>query len=387
MLGLLLARAGVSVLVLEKHADFLRDFRGDTIHPSTLELMHELGMLDECLRLPHQQVSRLAAQFGDFPVTVADFTRLRTRCRFIAMMPQWDFLDFLVRRATMFPTFQLEMRTEAEDLIEDAGRVTGVRAVTPAGRLEVRADLVVAADGRSSVLRERAGLSVQDLGAPMDVLWFRLSRRPQDPAVTMGRFDIGRIFVLINRGEHWQCGYVIPKGSSEEVHARGLDVFRGEVARLAPWAADRVREIHDWEAVKLLTVKVDRLRQWYRPGLLCIGDAAHAMSPVGGVGINLAIQDAVATANLLWEPLRAGPPTMAHLRRVQARREWPTRVTQGLQLLVQRRVITRALEGGRPRLTPPLAIRLLARYPFLQRLPPRLVGVGIRAEHVPSPTA
>jgi len=385
MLGLLLARAGVSVLVLEKHADFLRDFRGDTIHPSTLELMHELGILDEFLRLPHQQVSRLTAQFGDFPVTVADFTRLRTRCRFIAMMPQWDFLDFLVRRATMFPTFQLEMRAEADELIEEAGRVTGVRAITPAGRLEVRADLVVAADGRSSVLRERAGLSVEDLGAPMDVFWFRLSRRPQDPAATMGRFDFGRIFVLINRGEHWQCGYVIPKGSSEEVRARGLDVFRGEVARLAPWAADRVREIRDWEDVKLLTVKTDRLRQWYRPGLLCIGDAAHAMSPVGGVGINLAIQDAVATANLLWEPLRAGRPTRAHLRRVQARREWPTRVTQGLQLLVQRRVITRALEGGQTRLTPPLAIRLLAHYPFLQRLPARLVGVGIRAEHVRSP--
>ena len=387
MLGLLLARAGVSVLVLEKHADFLRDFRGDTIHPSTLELMHELGILEEFLQLPHQQVSRLAAQFGDLPVTIADFTRLRTHCRFIAMMPQWDFLDFLVRRAKFFPTFQLQMRAEATELIEEAGWVTGVRGITPAGPLEVRADLVVAADGRSSVLRERAGLSVEDLGAPMDVLWFRLSRRPPDPTATMGRFDIGRAFVLINRGEHWQCGYVIPKGSAEEVRRRGLEAFRAEVARLAPWAADRVGEIRDWEDVKLLTVKVDRLRQWYRPGLLCIGDAAHAMSPIGGVGINLAIQDAVAAANLLWEPLRAGRPTVAHLRRVQARRQWPTRVTQGFQVLVQRRIISQALQGGQARLTPPLAIRLLARYPFLQRLPARMVGVGIRAEHVRSPAA
>src|SRR5258705_510264 len=240
MLGLLLARAGVSVLVLEKHGDFLRDFRGDTIHPSTLELMRELGILDEFLRLPHQEVARLAAQFGDFPLTIADFSHLPTRCKFIALMPQWDFLDFLVRRAKTFPTFQLEMRAEAVDLIEDAGRVVGVRAVTPAGPLEVRADLVVAADGRSSVLRERAGLAVEDLGAPMDVFWFRLSRRPQDPETTMGRFDIGRIFVLINRREHWQCGYVIPKGSAEDVRRRGLDAFRAEVAKLAPWAVDRV---------------------------------------------------------------------------------------------------------------------------------------------------
>jgi 2-polyprenyl-6-methoxyphenol hydroxylase-like FAD-dependent oxidoreductase len=385
MLGLLLARAGVSVLVLEKHADFLRDFRGDTIHPSTLDLMRELGILDELLRLPHQEVSRLAAQFGDFPVTIADFSHLPTHCRFIAMMPQWDFLDFLVRRAKTFPTFQLEMRAEAVDLIEDVGLVVGVRAVTPAGPLEVRADLVVAADGRSSVLRERAGLAVEDLGAPMDVFWFRLSRRPRDPETTMGRFDIGRIFVVINRGEHWQCGYVIPKGSAEDVRRRGLVAFRAEVVGLAPWAVDRVGEIRDWEDVKLLTVKVDRLREWSRPGLLCIGDAAHAMSPVGGVGINLAIQDAVAAANLLWKPLRVGRPTPAEIRRVQARRRWPTRVTQRLQVLVQRRVITRALAGGQARITPPLAIRLLARWPFLQRLPARLVGVGIRPERIRSP--
>ena len=386
MLGLLLARAGVPVLVLEKHADFLRDFRGDTIHASTLELMRELGILEEFLQMPHQKVPRLTAQFGDLPVTIADFTRLRTRCRFIAMMPQWDFLDFLARHAKRYPTFQLEMRAAATGLIEEAGRVTGLRATTDGGALEVRADLVVAADGRMSVLRERAGLHVEDLGAPMDVFWFRLSRRPQDPTATMGRFDIGQIFVLINRGEHWQCGFVIPKGSAAEVRRRGLEAFRAQVGQLAPWAADRVGEIREWEDVRLLTVKVDRLRQWYRPGLLCIGDAAHAMSPVGGVGINLAIQDAVAAANLLWEPLRAGRPSADHLRRVQGRRQWPTRVTQGLQVLVQRRIITQALQGGDGgRLTPPLFVRLLARYAFLQRLPARLVGVGIRAEHVRSP--
>jgi 2-polyprenyl-6-methoxyphenol hydroxylase-like FAD-dependent oxidoreductase len=385
MLGLLLARAGVSTLVVEKHGDFLRDFRGDTIHPSTLELMHELGILEEFLQLPHQRVPRLTAQFGDLSVTIADFTHLRTRCRFIAMMPQWDFLDFLARHAKRYPAFQLEMRAAATGLIEEAGRVTGLRAVAEGGALEVRADLVVAADGRDSVLRERAGLHVEDLGAPMDVFWFRLSRRPQDPATSMGRFDIGRIFVLINRGEHWQCGFVIPKGSAAEVHRRGLDAFRAQVGQLAPFAADRVGEIRDWEDVRLLTVKVDRLRQWYRPGLLCIGDAAHAMSPVGGVGINLAIQDAVAAANVLWQPLQAGRVGPEHLRDVQRRRQWPTRVTQALQVMVQRRVIGPTLQGDAGGwLAAPLFARLLARYPILQRLPARLVGLGIRPEHIRS---
>jgi 2-polyprenyl-6-methoxyphenol hydroxylase-like FAD-dependent oxidoreductase len=382
MLGLLLARAGVSVLVLEKHADFLRDFRGDTIHPSTLEVMHELGLLEELLRLPHQRVPRLTARFGDVPVTIADFTHLPTRCKFIALMPQWDFLDFLARHARRHASFRLEMRAEATDLIEDAGRVRGLRGTAPTGRFEVRADLLVAADGRGSVLRERAGLHVEDLGAPMDVFWFRLSRRPGDPEATMGRFDVGRIFVLINRGEHWQCGFVIPKGSAEEVRRSGLDAFRATVTRMVPFAADRVGEIRGWDDVRLLTVRVDRLRQWYRPGLLCIGDAAHAMSPVGGVGINLAIQDAVAAANLLAEPLREGRLTSDHLRRVQRRRQWPTRVTQWLQVVVQRRVITRALRGGSSRLAPPRAVRLLARCPLLQRLPARLIGVGVRAEHI-----
>lgn len=385
MLGLLLARAGVSVLVLEKHGDFLRDFRGDTIHPSTLELMHELGLLEELLRVPHQELSRLVAQVGDTALPVADFTHLRTRCKFIALMPQWDFLDFLARHAAGYPAFRLEMRAEATGLVEEAGRVIGVRGSGATGPFEVHADLVVAADGRSSILRERAGLHVEDLGAPMDVLWFRLSRSPGDPEATMGRFDVGRIFVLINRGRYWQCGYVIPKDGAGEVRRRGLEAFRASVAALVPFAADRIVEIRDWDDVKLLTVKVDRLRQWYRPGLLCIGDAAHAMSPVGGVGINLAIQDAVAAANRLWMPLREGRLTTEHLRLVQRRREWPTRVTQWLQLQAQRRVISPTLGRQNGRLAPPRLLTVLGRHGLLGRLPARLVGVGIRPEHVEAP--
>jgi 2-polyprenyl-6-methoxyphenol hydroxylase-like FAD-dependent oxidoreductase len=386
MLGLLLARAGVDVVVLEKHADFLRDFRGDTIHPSTLELLHELGALQDFLKLPHQEVHEIGAQIGDVSLPVADFRHLPTRCKFIAFMPQWDFLTFLAERAGRYPSFDLRMQAEVTGLIGESGRTVGVRATTPDGPLAIRADLVVGADGRSSVVRAKAGLRVQELGAPMDVLWFRLSRRPADPEQTMGRFDIGRIFIMINRGEYWQCGYVIPKGSVETVHARGLETFRNGVATLAPFAADRVGEIRDWEDVRLLTVRVDRLPRWYRPGLLCIGDAAHAMSPIGGVGINLAIQDAVAAAGLLAEPLRERRLTTDQLRRVQQRRQLPTRVTQRLQLLVQRRVITRVLGGTRP-LAPPLLLRLLARFPVLRRLPARLIGVGVRPEHVQTPAA
>jgi 2-polyprenyl-6-methoxyphenol hydroxylase-like FAD-dependent oxidoreductase len=316
MLGLLLARAGVDVLVLEKHADFLRDFRGDTIHPSTLEVMHELGVLAEFLRLPHQEARGLTVQIGDVALPVADFTHLPTRCRFIAFMPQWDFLNFLAEQGTRYPTFGLRRRTEATGLVEESGRVVGVLATTPEGPLEVRADLVVGADGRHSVVREKAGLRVEELGAPMDVLWFRLSRRPSDPDQTMGRFEAGRIFVLINRGDYWQSGYVIPKGSLERIRGAGLQAFRDGVAQLAGLTGERVEELRDWGQIKLLTVRVDRLSRWYRPGVLCIGDAAHAMSPVGGVGINLAIQDAVATANLVAAPLREGRLTTDHLRRV-----------------------------------------------------------------------
>jgi 2-polyprenyl-6-methoxyphenol hydroxylase-like FAD-dependent oxidoreductase len=381
MLGLLLARAGVSVLVLEKHADFLRDFRGDTIHPSTLEVMHELGLLERLLKLPHQEVGELRAQIGDVIVPIADFTHLPTRCRFLAFMPQWDFLDFLADEAGRYPGFRLQLRAEATGLLEESGRIVGVRAETEAGPVAVRADLVVAADGRHSRLRREAGLPVQELGAPMDVLWFRLSRTPGDGGQTMGRFDTGHIFVMIDRGDYWQCGYVIPKGRFEEVRQAGLPAFRERVARLVPMLSAQVGELRTWDDVKLLTVRVDRLTQWYRPGLLCIGDAAHAMSPIAGVGINLAIQDAVATANILARPLRARAVTIEHLRHVQRRRQWPTRVTQRLQLAMQNRIVGPVLSGARP-VRLPLAVRLLARFPVLRRIPARLIGIGIRPEHV-----
>ena len=381
MLGLLLARAGTDVVVLEKHADFLRDFRGDTIHPSTLEVMHELGILDAFLRLPHQQVEHLGLAIGDETLPVADFSHLPTRCRFVAFMPQWHFLDFIAGEGRRYPGFALRMCAEVTDLIAEGGRVAGVRATTPDGPLEVRADLVVAADGRSSRVRALAGLPVDELGAPMDVLWFRLSRRPADGADTMGRVAAGHILVLIDRGELWQCGYVIPKGAFDAIRARGLEAFRAEVAALAPFVADRTAEIAGWDDVKLLTVQVDRARRWHRPGLLCIGDAAHAMSPIGGVGINLAIQDAVAAANRLAEPLRAGRLTEADLHAVQRRRELPTRVTQRIQLLAQERIV-RPVLGRTEQMRPPALLRLLARFPVLQRIPGRLVGLGVRPEHV-----
>ena len=384
MLGLLLARAGVDVMVLEKHADFLRDFRGDTIHPSTLEVLHELGLLDELLKLPHQKAPQLNGSFGGLALTIADFSHLPVRCPYIAFMPQWDFLNFLARHASRYPAFKLRMQAEVAGLIEEDGRVVGLTATTPEGPLEVRADLVVGADGRSSIVRTKAGLQVDEIGAPMDVLWFGLSRKSGDPEATMGRFDIGRIFIMLNRGAYWQCGFVIPKGSVEQVREQGLAAFRDSVARVAPFVTDRVGELQDWNAIKLLTVKVDRLTQWYRPGLLCIGDAAHAMSPVGGVGINLAIQDAVAAANLLAASLRDGSVSTVDLRRVQQRRMLPTRLTQRMQLVIQNRVIRRVLSSTEA-LTPPLAVKLLARFPFLRRIPARLIGIGVRPEHVRMP--
>ncbi len=384
MLGLMLARAGVSVVVLEKHADFLRDFRGDTVHPSTLEVMHELGLLDELLKLPHQKASQINGVFGGLAVTVADFSHLPVRCPYVAFMPQWDFLNFLAGQASRHPTFTLRMETEVTELINQDGRVVGVRARKTNGEMEVHAGLVVGADGRHSVVRTQAGLRVEDLGAPMDVLWFRLSRAVEDPDTPVGRFESGQIFIMLNRGDYWQCGFVIPKGSVERLHAEGLPAFRTSVAQLAPFAATRVGELTDWDGIKLLTVKVDRLREWSRPGLLCIGDAAHAMSPVGGVGINLAVQDAVATANLLGAPLREDRLTTESVRGVQRRREWPTRVTQRLQLIVQNRVISRVL-SRKDRLTPPLAVRMLAKCPVLRRIPARLIGIGVRPEHVLTP--
>jgi len=382
MLGLLLARAGVEVLVLEKHADFLRDFRGDTIHPSTLEILHELGLLEDFLKLPHQEVHQLVVQVGEVAVPIADFSHLPTRCKFIAFLPQWDFLNFLAERGARYPSFGLRMRAEVVGLLEEAGRVAGVEVATPEGRLDVRAKLVVAADGRHSVVREKANLPIDTLGAPMDVLWFRISRRPDDPAVGLGRFQVGRLFVILNRGDYWQCGFIIAKGTFDAIQRAGLPAFRDSVAALVPFAADRVADIQSWDDVKLLTVLVDRLTTWYRAGLLCIGDAAHAMSPVGGVGINLAIQDAVAAANLLAEPLGRGSVTDDDLRRVQRRRAPATRVVQRFQVLFQNRVVAPILNSRARTLTVPSALRLFVRFPWLRRIPARIVGIGLRPEHV-----
>jgi 2-polyprenyl-6-methoxyphenol hydroxylase-like FAD-dependent oxidoreductase len=370
--------------VLEKHADFLRDFRGDTIHPSTLELMHELGLLSDFLALPHQEVKALRVSFGGLEFVAADFSHLPTRCRFVAFMPQWDFLNFLAARGSRYPGFRVLMQTEATDLIEEAGAVVGVRANSPDGMCELRAPLVVGCDGRHSLTRQKGGLEVENFGAPMDVLWFRLRRKSGDPDETMGLFEAGRILVAINRGDYWQCGYVIPKGSFEAVQRAGLAQFRTQLARTMPVFADRAGEIASWDDIRLLTVVVDRLRRWYRRGLLCIGDAAHAMSPVGGVGINLAVQDAVAAANILLQPLVSGTVDEAALRRVQQRREFPTRVIQRGQVLVQQRVISSLLANTR-KIEPPLVVKLLKAIPFLRRIPARIIGLGVRPEHIRTP--
>ena len=383
MLGLLLARAGIDVVVLEKHADFLRDFRGDTIHPSTLAVMDELGMLDGLLTLPHNKVSRLGVQVGDSAINFADFTWLPPRYAFIALMPQWDFLDFLVNKARAYPNFKLIMQANVTDLMEEAGRVVGVRAMTPEGPLEVSAKLTVGCDGRKSTVRAKADLEVEDIGAPIDVFWMRVSRKPDDPP-SGGRLNAGSFFAVLDRGDYFQLAYVIAKGAAERIMQAGLPAFRAVVAKALPFLADRVGELKTWDDVKLLTVTIDRLRTWYRPGLLCIGDAAHAMSPVGGVGINLAIQDAVATANILWKPLKNGTLTTFDLAKVQHRRTLPTRVTQRLQVLAQNRVVQPVLNSTQP-LQAPWAVGLFNRFPLLQRIPARIVGVGVRPEHVQSP--
>jgi len=386
MLGFLLARAGVPVVVLEKHEDFLRDFRGDTVHPSTLELVHELGLLQEFLKVPHSAVREISLQIGDDHLVVGYFEHLPVHCKFIALMPQWDFLNFLADRARRYPGFDLRMRTEATDLLFDDGRVAGVRAKTPDGQIEIRADLTVGCDGRHSTLRERAGFSVENLRAPMDVMWFRISRKDSDPAGVVARVESGRMLVMLNRNDYWQCAYVIPKGTADEVKQAGLDDFRSTVVDIFPLLRDRLHEIDSWDKVKLLTVEVDRLQRWYRAGLICIGDAAHAMSPIGGVGINLAVQDAVAAANILAEPLRRGAATIETLKQVQQRREFPTRVTQRLQIIMQNNLIGPALanKGERPRA--PLFMKML-QWPLLRRIPGRLLAYGVRPEHIDSPAA
>ncbi|HET9368056.1 MAG TPA: FAD-dependent oxidoreductase [Candidatus Udaeobacter sp.] len=385
MAGYLLARAGVPVIVLEKHADFNRDFRGDTIHPSTLELMHELGLLDEFLKLPHQELRELRAVVNGQVVPAADFTKLPTRCKFIAFMPQWDFLNFLSSHAKRFPTFQLYMEADVVDLLMEDSRVVGVRAKTARGELEVRADLVIGADGRHSTVHTRAGLEQREFGVPIDALWMRISKKQGDPKQTLGFFQHGKLVVLLDRDDYWQCGFVIPKGAFDEIKARGLTQFQTDLASFADFLRDRVAELDDWSKIKLLTVQVNRLCDWCCEGLLCIGDSAHAMSPAGGVGINLAIQDAVATANLLAEELRSGPVRVDDLRKVQARREWPTRLIQGMQIFIHRRVVTGRMSGGK-QASLPFVLRLLKWFPILRQLPARFIGLGPRPEHVRSPT-
>jgi 2-polyprenyl-6-methoxyphenol hydroxylase-like FAD-dependent oxidoreductase len=385
VLGFLFARAGIEVLVLEKHADFLRDFRGDTIHPSTLELLYELGVLEDFLHRPHQELSEIGALIEDFAVTVADFSHLPTRCKFVALMPQWDFLNFLAEKAKNYPHFHLQMNSEVTDLILENGRVVAARAITPEGILEVRAALIVGADGRHSLVREKAGLEVHDLGAPIDVLWMRIARQPSDPSQSLGRFRTGKVLVTLDRGDYWQCAYLIPKGGFAAIRQKGLPAFREDLETVAPFLRGRTAELRDWNDIKLLSVAVDRLRQWSRPGLLCIGDSAHAMSPLGGVGINLAIQDAVAAANILWKPLLDRATMNEQLQGVEARREFPTRMTQRFQVFAHKRFLGPALSKSAPLRRLPLLLNLLKRFPILRRIPARVIGLGIRPEHVRSP--
>jgi 2-polyprenyl-6-methoxyphenol hydroxylase-like FAD-dependent oxidoreductase len=375
MLGYLLARAGVAVTVLEKHQDFFRDFRGDTVHPSTLEILRELGLLEDFLQVPHQQLTSIGGVVGDFRFEAADFRHLPTHCKFVALMPQWDFLDFLSSRAKKFPGFRLLMQHEAVGLVPE-----GVEARTPEGPLQIRARLVVGCDGRHSTIRQAANLEVLEFGVPIDVLWFRLSRKPDDPEQLLGNINYGKALILINRGDYFQSGLIIPKGSFERIQRDGLDAFREDISKIAPYLGDRVQELENWDRIKLLTVRINRLPRWHLPGLLCIGDAAHAMSPAGGVGINLAIQDAVATANLLAEHLRAGAVPEAALASVQQRREFPTRVTQFLQVNAHK-AFAKIFENPGP-IKAPWQLRAAVRIPGLQRLIARAVGLGARPEHI-----
>jgi 2-polyprenyl-6-methoxyphenol hydroxylase-like FAD-dependent oxidoreductase len=380
MLGYLLARAGVKVTVLEKHQDFFRDFRGDTVHPSTLDIMHQLGLLDGLLQLPHQRVTSVSARIGDFNFDAADFRRLPTRCKFVALMPQWDFLNFLSGRARRFDCFELRMQHEATGLIRDGQRIIGVEARCPSGPLRIEADLVVACDGRHSTIRQFARLSVQEFGVPIDVLWFRISRQPHDPQQILGNIDYGKALILINRGEYFQAGLIIRKGTLAHIQAEGLYAFRQNISQIAPYVRDRVDEIEDWDQIKLLTVQINRLRRWHLPGLLCIGDAAHAMSPAGGVGINLAIQDAVAAANILAVPLRAGLVSDSILKRVQQRREFPTRVTQFVQVNAHK-ALNAVFKTDGP-IHAPWQLKVVNALPGRKWITGYVVGVGVRPERV-----
>jgi len=384
MAGYLLARAGVDVMVLEKHADFFRDFRGDTIHPSTLEVMHELGLLDEFLKLPHQELREVRGIFNGHPVPMADFSRLPTHCKFIAFMPQWDFLNFLAAQAKRFPSFALHMQHEVVDLLFDKDRVVAVRVKTPDGERDIYADLVIGADGRHAITHTRASLELKEFGAPIDVLWMRLSKRATDPPQSLGFFRHGKLLVLLDRGDYFQIGFVIPKGGLDEIKHRGLPALHQDIVELGPFLHDRITELDDWEKIKLLTVQINRLKKWCRGGLLCIGDNAHAMSPAGGVGINLALQDAVATANLLAAKLREGPVRVSDLEEVQKRREFPVRFIQALQVQIHKRINGRT-SGVGDKL--PLLPRLFLWFPILRRIPARLIGLGPRPEHIHSPIA
>lgn len=385
MLGYLMARAGVDTVVLEKHADFLRDFRGDTVHPSTMQVMDELGLLDAFLKRPHQKLDQLVGHFGDDTVKLADFRNIRIKAPYIAFMPQWEFLDFLFDAGAHYPNLKVLRKTEVLDLLRDGETITGVVARSEEGRVEVKAALTVGCDGRHSVVRECAGLAVEDIGAAIDVLWFRIAKDPAEQDRALMNAQPGRILVTIDRGEYWQCAYVIPKGQTETVKTQGLDKFRADVVATAPRLRAHIGDVKSWDDVKLLTVSVDRLPRWSRPGLLCIGDAAHAMSPIGGVGINLAIQDAVATANLLADKLSGGCPDESVLDRVRQRRMFPVKVTQALQVQMQNRIISKALQGGE--LKAPAFMQVITRSPWLQGIVARVLGIGVRPEHVKSKAA
>lgn len=379
MAGYLLARAGVHVIVLEKHADFLRDFRGDTIHPSTLEVMFELGLLEDLLRRPHQRIKYAEGELGTRRIRFADFTRLPTHCKFIALMPQWDFLNFMAEQGRRLGTFTLLMNTEAAALTRRGSSIVGLTVHTASGPIDIRSDLVIGADGRHSNLRRDAGFKVKNLGAPMDVLWFKLAYRAEQHHVVLGRIDAGQALVMLDRGDYWQCALIIRKGTFDAVRRDGIAGFRARIAKLAD--RDTADEITSFDDVKLLNVAVDRLETWCAPGLLFIGDAAHAMSPAGGVGINLAIQDAVAAANVLADPLRTHSLELDDLRRIQRRRMLPTRLTQALQVVIQNRILDPVLAADA--LPPvPAVLRLMQRWAWLQRIPARVIGLGFRPEHV-----